>query len=381
MVCSFVIPWRSPYLIIFYIFLLPVWSYSLFQIRGEIKKELLSSIAGKLIVGFLLYTSLYALLLILLRRDFVSVDFLRDQISTSLFFIICFVFFLKSNRIYLFKWAMLFGLSLNVIVSLYIFIVSYKPGLRLEGYALEPNAIICATYYSIAALFLFNELTSKRNYSFLFNSLLAILFLVFSTAVVCSVSKGVIAPFWLALCVFCWLKRRWILASVSTLFAVAVGAILLNIVFKVNPELNDFFAKTEFFGQLVRRADSYRFEIWQHALVLISENPFGFGPKYLMETKSGTYHPHNVFFSACIFFGVIPALLLAASFIMCIVQNIKSKMNEVNIMVFVLMFFLFFVLLTQQGNIIHTPYSEAWYLLWSPIALALGFQSRHSVNK
>ena len=121
----------------------------------------------------------------------------------------------------------------------------------------------------------------------------------------------------------------------------------------------------------LERGWSNRLEIWQISLSKIAQHPiFGSGPTTLLD-RPGEDFPHNLFLSTLLYSGIIGLTLLLALLALATRAASCEIDRTTRWTLFALLLHLVLSGLTDLSQLTKGP-GPMWYIVWLPIALALG---------
>jgi O-antigen ligase len=131
-------------------------------------------------------------------------------------------------------------------------------------------------------------------------------------------------------------------------------------------------------ARLLQRGWSNRLDIWQLALREIAERPlFGHGPSARLDRASDNF-PHDLFLSTLFYSGAVGLLLLLAVLALAARAAWRRPDRVTRWTLLALLAHTVLSGLTDLSQITKGP-SPMWYIVWLPVALALGATLRPAV--
>jgi O-antigen ligase len=150
------------------------------------------------------------------------------------------------------------------------------------------------------------------------------------------------------------------------LAALVVGAVAFAALAAAFPA-----AAADAWGRLMQRGWSSRLDIWRLALHEIAERPlFGHGPSARLDRTTDNF-PHDLFLSTLFYSGAVGLLLLLALLALAALAAWRRPDRVARWTLLALLAHTILSGLTDLSQITKGP-SPMWYIVWLPVALALG---------
>jgi len=135
----------------------------------------------------------------------------------------------------------------------------------------------------------------------------------------------------------------------------------------------------------VGRGDSFRFSLWRFYLDLAAQRPWlgyglSFDPGIVLPNGIPIINPHNMMIAALIRGGLISVAALIALLVAAVYRAWRSRREPGGLFAPVLLA-VALVATSVDFEIIATPLGWPWLLLWLPIGLSLGQDSRVSLKQ
>jgi hypothetical protein len=257
---------------------------------------------------------------------------------------------------YIYSWICGFATIAIFILLLSSYHITIPPS-RLGDIGVLRNAIQIGQVYGMIVFFLYfqfiekGSLVNKWILYFLIATHLCIFFL--------TQSRGPLMAFYLTLLIGTILTRDRKLLLFLLCITVIPIALILN---------SDGF----FYNLMISRSDSYRMEIYQHTMDLISKRIFfghGILSEFLFKLHNGQTinHPHSLYLATW-FYGGLAGLAFLLLFLMkSFLQSYKVFLQEKDLTLFILILYASICVSTNNSMIIHHPI-PMYLFLWMPIA-------------
>ena len=346
---------------LFYVTALPVF---LIHLRGFDWSLLRRSHLIQLALAYLGYFLLSAL-----WSDGATWGGFADLLRVTVLLLLFLLMTLRLATIYadfearLFLWfAAVAGLTLPVVFAVYLS-VAHSTIYRLGGFGLAAHPVIGATLYGVALLaaafvLLRGAADWPRRLAWLAVIALCALFMLLSG------SRGPLLAVAAALALGIAVADRRIAIALGAFFA-AVLAIGL-------------FADVETFRQLLVRAPSGHFALWQQALDAIAERPW-FGHGSLVEIdfqgkRATGRSPHNLLLANQLY-GGLPASLLLAALLLLAFREAVIALSAGRPIYLVLLTFGLVAALFDTRSLVQNLGRE-WITLWLPVMLLAAGEAR-----
>jgi len=134
-------------------------------------------------------------------------------------------------------------------------------------------------------------------------------------------------------------------------------------------------------GIVFPRGDSFRLVIWRETLARIMEAPWvGIGILSPDDVSDGNFvfaHPHNLFLAVTLQGGVLAALLFAAV-LMLSLRELMFSLHKPDAKLALGILGLALPAYCLDGHELLDKVSDTWFLIWLPVALALGLRWHRS---
>lgn len=264
--------------------------------------------------------------------------------------------------------------SIVTVVAITLFFLTVPDDGRLNGLGQLDTHVIAALVYGVLLIFVVQRMLVTS--SLLVSVLFFLMALVMGVAVFLSDSRNAWLSVPIGLLAFLlahFVRERGRIQGVLAT-GLTLGAALIVII------LND----EQLTAILLPRGDSFRLGIWTEFLMQIAESPIvGLGITTNDDVLMGEHviqHPHSMYLSV-LFQGGLIGLTLYLIVLFKVVKELLAHIHtEADAQLGIGILMLAMVAYMIDGHELIDKVGSTWFLLWLPVAIAIGLQWRRSLR-
>ena len=319
-------------------------------------RELKEFLREPIILGFMLFAAWALVSLIWSNTDADFWGQLRPALHLLMLFLGCSLLLKYRGEI---VQPLIFSAAVIALVAtlynLCLFAPDYNPNMRMVGAGAFDNPLLSSHAFGFFCIYWLTLIMTCKRAPILLIAIPG--FIAMFAALIATGSRTPLVAIVLAMCwlsFICWNRR-----SFALLGALVAGSIVVIALFS---------------DMILSRGSSFRFEIWDMTLGLISQHPLvghGFDAALTLQPAGINYalsEPHNFALGVLYYVGILgllPWLFIQAR---ALYISWRHRVQPLFILASAWLVYGIGAGLTEGGGILPRP-KEHWYLLWIPLAL------------